>query len=144
MTRYLTFFALIGMLSSISCTPTEPWTSDNPEFALGEFFKALSHADHETVWEYLSEESRERIADSVRQNPRSAALSDDLDGPRLLEFVYRAWTPSSEEIDRLETMQSDDSRATVAVHLIYGTSIEVHMVRADGRWLLDFAPDGEL
>ena len=121
------------------CRPSEPWTSNNPEFALRAFLQALQNGDGETVSAFLSTESQD-LLDQV-QAETAATLGPDGAPGDPLAGLYRVWTPSALEIERLETTQQTDSSATVIIHSVYDTQQNVHMTRSQDRWTIDLTND---
>jgi hypothetical protein len=133
--------ALTLLALATACQPSEPWTSDNPAFALERFLTALRAGDRDTVIAFLSPETL-ALLEATRQALEATLgpeASQDLDSP--VDLLYRVWTPAATEINRLETVSRDADTAVVAVHTIFGDARHVSLRRADGRWTVELAPD---
>jgi hypothetical protein len=136
----LGFFLLAGG----ACAPSDPWTSDNPEYALDAFLTALRARDGDTVWEFLGPETRQLLEDYHQRQRAALGQPGDEGTARPVDLLYRAWTPSSLDIDHLELRERDGDRALVAVHNVFGAESLVEMERVGGRWTIELpldAPD---
>ena len=134
---------LVGLvvlaLGFAACAPSDPWTSENPEYALNAFLTALRAQDVDTVWEFLGPQTRQLLEDY--QQRQRAALGEDADEAlaRPIDLLYRAWSPSSLDIDRVELRERDGDRALVAICNVFGAESLVEMERVNGRWTIELA-----
>jgi hypothetical protein len=138
----VTALLALALLSTASaCQPSEPWTSENPAFALDRFLAALRTGDHDTVEAFLSPQTL-ALLHATRQDLHDL-LGEDATAhlERPADLLYRVWTPAATEIERLETVSRDEDSAVVAVHSIFGDVRHVALRRANRRWTIELVPD---
>ena len=123
---------IIVALAFTACAPSEPWKVNNPELALRGFLSALAFRDHEIVWEFLDDDSREALAQQ-QQAADDENWTYDFDA---LEHLYSVWVPSAFFIDHLETTEENDDSATVVIHSIYGSQVPVTLTKSGERWTI--------
>ena len=139
-TSFLLVIALF--LALPSCAPSEPWNVNSPELALRGFLSALAYRDHDIVWEFLDDESREALAEQHRGAQRVGDHDVADVGSAALEHLYSVWVPSAFFIDHLETTEENDDSATVVIHSIYGSQVPVTLTKSGERWTIALLSPG--
>lgn len=143
MVPYGRHLPLLLCLAPLACTPSEPWTSENPTFALRAFLTALNTGDYQTVWEFLSEPSRQLFsqADTLHRQTLDPDPAEQSEDNPLSNTLIRVWTPSAFAIESLSTTERTDHSARVTIHSVFGVDTTVSMAREQDRWTIDLTPD---
>lgn len=124
------------------CAREDPWSSNNPEYALQALLSALNLGDHTTAREFLGPRTRQFLADNTQQrqealgNPTPITPETDL-----LAGLFRVWTPATVEVERLETIERTEDHAVVQVHSVFGDQTEVRLDRTADRWTIELVDE---
>lgn len=131
---YLLLF-LIFMLSGCGDGPT--WTRSDPEDVLYGFLLSSEAMDTETMWEYLSEGTREKLETKASEFNRTAPENGSREPHEMLRTFHVI--SSTREFKKLETVSSDKHKASVNIVMHEGAAIPVELIREGKRWAIELS-----
>ena len=128
--------ALILVFCAIlsGCGGTPVWLRDDPADVVKGYLQAVESQDENTVWEFLSEQTRQKLdqsAEKFNQNPASGAPRK---GKDMLRFGHVI--SSTREYKKIVLSTKDDNHAVVNIVLHDETTHSVELIRESDRWAI--------
>ena len=127
-----------------SCRPSEPWTSDNPAYALEAFLNALASGENETVWAFLDENTQQHLVQVATSHTEVFGTSPLSPRSQAVGLLYRVWAPSSITVEAYETVEHTDDYAIVVLHSVFDTETRVRLDRLNDAWRIDLLENGPI
>ncbi len=121
------------MLSYIcGCGGTPVWMRDDPKDVLYGFLQTVEAQSTETMWEYLTDETRRKLEARAEAFNANAENGDKRKGYDMLRAGHVL--SSTREYKKLEVAASDDKEAVVNIVMHDETKVAIKLYREGGRW----------
>lgn len=121
----------------IGCRPSEPWTSDNPAYALEAFVNAVASGERETVWAFLDENTQQHLVEVAASHTEAFGTPPLSPRSQAVALLYRVWAPSAISVNDYETVEHTDDYAIVVLHGVFDTETRVRLDRLNDAWRID-------
>lgn len=114
------------------CGGKPVWLRDDPDEVLAGFLQTTEAQSTETMWEYLSSETRRKLEERAEAFNADTSNGEKRRGRDMLRAGHVL--SSTREYKKLEVAASDDKEAVVNIVMHDETIIAVKLYREDGRW----------
>lgn len=126
----LIFFVILA-----GCGAGPIWTREDPEDVLTGFLQATEGQSPETMWEFLSSETRRKLEERASSFNATSTNGETRRGYDMLRAGHVL--SSTREYKKIELASLDGEKAIVNIVMHDGSNIPVALHREDGRWAID-------
>ena len=121
------------------CGGTPVWLRNDPSDVVKGYLQAVEVQDEATVWEFLSQETRNRLEQMAENYNRDHASSPPLKGREMLRFGHVL--SSTREYKKIVVSTKDDNHAVVNIVLHDESTLSVDLFRESDRWAIGLPLD---
>ena len=132
---FLCFLALM-----YGCGGTPVWLRDDPSEVVKGYLQAVEIQDEDTVWEFLSQNTRSQLEHQAELFNQSHPSSLPRKGADMLRFGHVL--SSTREYRKIVVSTEDESHAVVNIVLHDESTLSVDLFRESDRWAIGLPLDG--